>query len=547
VSIVPKHPNASVTYVNENCGMELHPGEGIYLADLCSVRRLDRTLYTGMRLLGKTLRYTVEHSGADCGCVAAVYLTDMRARDHPECEDNYCDANPKISGCGNCAEIDIQESNLHSFRSTLHSAGDGLGGTIGYGGGGGSDWAPGLYGVGGRCVDTRKPFDVAAHFSPAGMSVLLSQKGSPCELPLNIMSYSGVPEIAAKLADGTMTLIMTYWFSPDMAWLDGPGKDGATPCNSDTCNCRGPVRFSGFSIDGQPDNAEGWPFELPYDKGNTKDYGADRDCISTGDVRGYQKLMREEHKQHQKLMREEHKQHLEAAVKEQEKRHQSALQSAVARACGTGRLEEVARAVREARAGGLGEGALHDAVSLMTRLRLQRPRYVLNLVLYNLDYRALASNPQLRSRFEAAVKRALAAETGGVANPDCVTLGLLPGTLPEAAQIRVDASPASQEEPRPLLEKLRASRERLGETVAAHVRQVEGIRRASLGAISGSYLDSLQVYKPSVARAEFPLGLCIAGTCLAMVLAGLAAAAGLWAKTVRKVEVGGYTQADGAW
>jgi hypothetical protein len=537
VALIPQSLDENATYVNDGCAVELHSGQRLYVADRCGAQRVGKEIYTGMQLLGKTLRYTTDVSGADCGCNVAIYLADMRAADYPQCKDNYCDANPQITGCGTCAEVDIQEANLHAFHTTLHSPGDTAGVGAGYGGEGAQiAWGHGLYGPGGRCVDTRKPFEVAAYFSPAGISVLLSQKGSPCSLPLSVGGYAGLPIIARKLADGTMALVMSYWQAKNMTWLDGPGQNGSTACQAETCNCGGPARFYGFSLDGQTATGNGWHFEIPHVEGRSRirEYGADRACVSTGDVKGIQRLLEDEHQQKTK-----------DAAKIREERHRANLQKTLATACGTGRLEEVAHAVREARAGGLREDLLKDAVAVWNRLRRARPRYLLEFILYNLDYLSVAADRALRGRFEVAVKSALASETAGTVNPDCVTLGLLPvpGSVSGAAQIRVDVSPDSSDEPGALLEKLRgAAREGLGESIAAHVQQVAGIQRATRGSVRARRLGGPRVLgleEEGDGAAARPVAL-ILGAVLATMLVGAGAVGGWWASSARKVKLDGY-------
>jgi hypothetical protein len=237
-----------------------HLGSRAYFADVCTPGRYSNTQYVGLNLLGKTMRYTTNITGAKCGCNAAVYLTSMRQNDRPTvCADHYCDSQ---AVCGeSCVEIDIQEANQYAWHSTLHTADDrsGIGG--GYGGGeswnGPRDWTSQDYGPGGRCVDTSFPFEVAVSFpvddqgSLAAMEVTLSQKGRPCPLMVRLGSYSGMGQISRALEAG-VTPVVTYWNSHNLLWMDGKGADGQGPCaaedEADKASCSGSVQFSGFSV-----------------------------------------------------------------------------------------------------------------------------------------------------------------------------------------------------------------------------------------------------------------------------------------------------------
>merc|ERR1740123_588809 len=207
------------------------------------------------------MRYTTDLSGAGCGCNAALYLTSMgQNTNKSECHDHYCDAN---NVCGeSCAEIDIQEGNQYEWHSTLHGQADPGGLGLGYGGGGDGwsgprQWSNEKYGPGAVCIDTSRPFQVAASF-PAdasckltAMQVVLTQValgGRTCELPLRVGHYDAMDELSRALAAG-MTPIVSYWSSKDMLWMDGRGQDGRGPCKEDTpSECGDTARFSNFSV-----------------------------------------------------------------------------------------------------------------------------------------------------------------------------------------------------------------------------------------------------------------------------------------------------------
>jgi hypothetical protein len=235
-----------------------HMDARAYFADECTAGKYDHKQYLAPNLLGKAIKYTVDLSGAGCGCNAAFYLTSMRQNaEVSDCSDYYCDAN---NVCGeSCAEIDIQEANMFAWHSTLHTAQDhsGIGG--GYGGGdswdGPRDWGSAEFGQGSRCVDTTKPFEVSAAFpvdeqgTLAAMEVSLSQAGKSCPLTVRLSSYEGMAELSEALREG-MTPIVSYWSANDMLWMDGKGQDGQGPCGADDMDaCGESVVFSNFSIE----------------------------------------------------------------------------------------------------------------------------------------------------------------------------------------------------------------------------------------------------------------------------------------------------------
>jgi hypothetical protein len=231
-----------------------------YFASNCTAGHYDFKQYVALNLLGKTMRYTTDLSGAGCGCNAAFYLTSMRQNERPsQCFDYYCDAN---NVCGeSCAEIDIQEANQRAWHSTLHTATDHGGVGAGYGGGdswdGPRDWTSQQYGPGAGCIDTSKPFVVAVSFPTdaqgqlAAMEVQLSQPSGrlpPCPLSVRVGSYSGMAELSRAMAAG-MTPIVSYWSDNNMLWMDGKGSDGQGPCASDNeAACSEHVKFYGFSV-----------------------------------------------------------------------------------------------------------------------------------------------------------------------------------------------------------------------------------------------------------------------------------------------------------
>jgi len=234
-----------------------------YFANTCSEGVYNNTDYVALKLLGKTLRYTTDVSGAGCGCNAGLYLTALSQNTvKSDCFDYYCDAN---SVCGvACNELDLQEANQHAWHSTLKTQDDGIGVKCGLGGNSGildkCNWAPEDYGRGGRCIDTSKPFQVAVsfHVNDIGrfkaMEVRLSQDGGRCHLSATLEEYThhgrdGMAELSAALARG-MTPTISYWASDDMMWMDGLDSRGKGHCIRDNAAaCPESVRFYDFAIE----------------------------------------------------------------------------------------------------------------------------------------------------------------------------------------------------------------------------------------------------------------------------------------------------------
>lgn len=222
--------------------------------------------YMSMKLLGKRIQYTTDLSGAGCGCNAALYLVAMAQNTELSgCGDYYCDAN---SVCGvKCTEIDLQEANMHAWHSTVHGEEDKIGVGAGFGGGGTGesgwsgprDWTAEEYGPSGRCIETRRPFQVEVGF-PAdatgllrAVEVKLTQEGKTCPLHISLGgNYEARSEISTWLLRG-LTPVISYWRSDDMLWMDGSGEDGNGPCSADKPEtCASTVRFVNFSVEPIP-------------------------------------------------------------------------------------------------------------------------------------------------------------------------------------------------------------------------------------------------------------------------------------------------------
>jgi len=259
----------------ENGSLTTTMGSRVYFADTCSAGSYSNLHYQALKLLGKTLHYTVDLSAADCGCNSALYLVSMHQNeDESSCDDYYCDAN---SVCGvACSEIDIQEANIHAWHSTLHSEHDHDGLAAGLGGGDGwngpRDFNKEHYGPGSSCIDSTKPIDVAASFPVntetdqlSGFHVKLSQpSNSNCTIKMVIKNYEGIYKLHRALEDG-MTIVASYWADDKMLWLDGQGEDKRGYCAQDVpSKCGDKVAFWNFSVTTDERN-------LPTDPGLLKE------------------------------------------------------------------------------------------------------------------------------------------------------------------------------------------------------------------------------------------------------------------------------------
>eukprot|EP00419_Tripos_fusus_P060529 CAMPEP_0172933916 /NCGR_PEP_ID=MMETSP1075-20121228/220743_1 /TAXON_ID=2916 /ORGANISM="Ceratium fusus, Strain PA161109" /LENGTH=573 /DNA_ID=CAMNT_0013795263 /DNA_START=192 /DNA_END=1915 /DNA_ORIENTATION=+ len=225
-----------------------------YFGNACAEGRFDHRQYAAFKLLGRTLKYSVNLRSQGCGCNVALYLVSMRQNPAVGgCCDYYCDAN---SVCGvNCAEIDIQEANIYAWRSTLHVAYDGGGAGDGFGGGR-SAFSADRYGPGAACIDTNAPFQVACSFpvdtegNLTSMDVALSQNGCSVSVSAKYPDKPQMQHLKEALAQG-MTPVASLW-KGGMGWLDSP------PCLAENASaCPDTTEFFDFSVTdlaGQPIN-----------------------------------------------------------------------------------------------------------------------------------------------------------------------------------------------------------------------------------------------------------------------------------------------------
>ena len=149
-----------------------------YLARKPSSESWSGSTYDKLRLLGKTLTWTVDLSRVGCGCNAALYLVSMTQPDSTG--SRYCDIMAKDPK--RCLEIDLMEGNSKALATTLRTdAGTGMDGTCNQWGCA-SKWGP----PDGNCkwgraspnIDSSRPFELVSSWGLDGaMRVDVRQGG----------------------------------------------------------------------------------------------------------------------------------------------------------------------------------------------------------------------------------------------------------------------------------------------------------------------------------------------------------------------------------
>ena len=156
--------------------LKLHGDLRAYFSLRPSSRQWGRLQYDKLRLLGKTLRWTVDLSSVACGCNLALYLVSMPLADGSG--SRYCDINTNPP----CLEIDLMEGNIKALKATLHTQrGQASDGTCNQWGCG-THWGPpdhnGLFGIGSPNVDSSRPFRMSASFDPQGRMAIDVEQGA---------------------------------------------------------------------------------------------------------------------------------------------------------------------------------------------------------------------------------------------------------------------------------------------------------------------------------------------------------------------------------
>jgi hypothetical protein len=260
------------------------------------------------KLLGKTLRATVDVSQVGCGCVAGFFLYEGD-------RDPYCDASGSWPGkVERCGEIDLFEGNKFSWHSTLHNKMDHPGQQGGFGGmqqpdmmygTGPRDMTGDQYGPGGSIINTELPFQVAISFPKASdgnlvdMIIMLYQDGkdeavewrvnkkreregldcarTDCE---HCFSKPGCEyeredmQTFANMLSSGMTVQSTWW-GCDEPWLDGTvdGEEGGCKINPGENGQEnyGSYRDAHSECDGKSYSVKNWILEDVQDEGQDWD------------------------------------------------------------------------------------------------------------------------------------------------------------------------------------------------------------------------------------------------------------------------------------
>jgi len=210
-------------------------GPRLYFAKHCQ-QSISPDMFLKKKLIGKSLEYTVDMSRVGCGCNAAFYMVTMPAGGRTRCNDYYCDAN---AVCGsNCAELDIQEGNSHSWATTPHHAYDSKG----------CERHAHNYGPGRTIDPAHGPIRIKVSFHGHGsklskMTTKMSQGSKSILITHDGSCGESLAEVARDLASTGMVFTMSNWGGDHktMDWLDGD------VCGKESCN-RGSFTVSNIVI-----------------------------------------------------------------------------------------------------------------------------------------------------------------------------------------------------------------------------------------------------------------------------------------------------------
>ena len=267
--------------------LTLKYGERFYLMKIDKQHSSDdKDDFHLLDLVDKTINVTVDLNGASCGCNVAFYLVSMPStRNTPGTgNDWYCDAN-NVGGNA-CPEIDLVEMNQNALHTTMHTCAREPWSKANCDGGGyGTRFGQGDKDLGigpGFTVDTTRPLVVTNTFTSgntggagAGTKRGSSSSNSSGSRDRNgngngnsnsngtrtlsltttitqapwgggsaVRTIADTSNIRDPLSKG-MVLVMSYWGSTSMGWLDAP------PCTSDSASsCPATVELSGITISG---------------------------------------------------------------------------------------------------------------------------------------------------------------------------------------------------------------------------------------------------------------------------------------------------------
>eukprot|EP01013_Petalomonas_cantuscygni_P002221 TRINITY_DN12258_c0_g1_i1.p1 TRINITY_DN12258_c0_g1~~TRINITY_DN12258_c0_g1_i1.p1 ORF type:complete len:290 (+),score=30.92 TRINITY_DN12258_c0_g1_i1:91-960(+) len=210
------------------------------------------------RPTGHRFSVTVDMRGAGCGCNMAMYLVSMPSAKPGQNHDYYCDAN----GVGGnwCPEFDLMEANVHGLHSTAHKCDTpwgpstcvrGSSGSVGFGQGA-TDYGPNDEPVSTDpfTVDTSRPIRYSAAFGPApARRTEVTLQNVPFRSKTNasasVTKIIPTTSVMASAFDDGMVLVVSYWASPNMHWLDHP----PCPAGPEPMNCPSHVTVSDIRIE----------------------------------------------------------------------------------------------------------------------------------------------------------------------------------------------------------------------------------------------------------------------------------------------------------
>jgi len=212
-----------------------------YLKKLRTADNSEAQNFKMLELPGKTLIVEVDLNGAGCGCNVNFFLVSMPAAQPGEYGDYYCDGN----GVGGnfCPEFDTNEMNQHALQITNHNCWDPWSRQSCDGDGDPEmKFYPGEFGPGDwNKIDTNQKF----FFSVQMKEVIYGDSDPANHLIVETRAWQGPNRVIKKQMGGAnspmngmwgnlakgMVLVIDYWESQDLTWLDGAACHAPSYCS----------------------------------------------------------------------------------------------------------------------------------------------------------------------------------------------------------------------------------------------------------------------------------------------------------------------------
>jgi len=212
-----------------------------YLKKLRTADNSEAQNFKMLELPGKTLIVEVDLNGAGCGCNVNFFLVSMPAAQPGEYGDYYCDGN----GVGGnfCPEFDTNEMNQHALQITNHNCWDPWSRQSCDGDGDPEmKFYPGEFGPGDwNKIDTNQKF----FFSVQMKEVIYGDSDPANHLIVETRAWQGPNRVIKKQMGGVnspmngmwgnlakgMVLVIDYWESQDLTWLDGAACHAPSYCS----------------------------------------------------------------------------------------------------------------------------------------------------------------------------------------------------------------------------------------------------------------------------------------------------------------------------